>query len=201
MSYKPAPTGHPILDLIAQRWSPRAFSARKIEPGQLCILFEAARWAASCFGEEPWSFLVAAKDDPEAFEKLGNCLNRGNAWAKQAPVLALSVAALNFARNGSPNRHAWHDVGLAMGNLSIQATSLGISVHQMGGFSPEKARELLAIPDTHAPVAMIALGYAGDPETLAEDLRQSELAPRQRKPLIQFVFGAKWGEPARSLLG
>ena len=200
MSVKTASTDHPILDVLARRWSPRAFSTRRIEPGDLAILFEAARWAASCFGEQPWSFVVATRDDPRGFENLASCLNPGNAWAKAVPVLALSVTALHFARSGSPNRHAWHDVGLAMGNLCIQATSMGIYVHQMGGFNPETARTVLAIPETHAPVAMIALGYPGDPELLGEELRKQEVAPRQRKRIEEFVFSGRWGEPAASVL-
>jgi nitroreductase len=193
MSVKTARPDHPILDLVARRWSPRAFADRPVEAEKLRSLFEAARWAASCFGEQPWSFVVAPRQDAEAFETLAGCLVAGNAWARQAPVLALSVAALNFARNGAPNRHAWHDVGLAMGNLSAQATSLELFVHQMAGFDPDRARQLLDIPATHAPVAMMAIGYLGDPSTLTPEQQQRETAPRQRKSLAEFVFGGKWG--------
>ena len=154
---KRATTEYPIHDLMAERWSPRAFADRKIEPAKLHSLFEAARWAASCFGEQPWRFIVASQDDAEGFEKLAGCLMPGNAWAKKAPVLALSVAALNFSQNGKPNRFAFHDVGLAVGNLCAQAQSMGIYLHQMGGFEADKAVQVLGIPEGYSPGAMMAM--------------------------------------------
>jgi nitroreductase len=191
---KPADAQYPLDDLIRRRWSPRAFSSRPVEPENLWSLFEAARWAPSCFNEQPWALVYATKDQPAEFDRLLQCLVPGNmAWAKQAPVLMLSVAKLNFDRNGSPNRHAYHDVGLAAENMVIQALSLGIFVHQMAGFDVEKARETLAIPASHDPVAMIALGYPGELSELAENLRQRETVPRTRKTLAQFVFDGNWG--------
>ena len=197
MSDKRAVTAHPIHPLLAERWSPLAFAPRKVEPEKLHSLFEAARWAASCFGEQPWRFIVATQDDAADFEKLAGCLMPGNSWAMKAPVLALSVASLNFSQNGKPNRHAFHDVGLAVGNLTTEAQSLGIYLHQMGGFDAAKATEILGIPEGYAPVAMIALGYLGDPTTLTEDQQKRVAAPRKRKAQSEFVFGAKWGESAK----
>lgn len=195
---KPAQTASPIHDLLQRRWSPRAFGDRPVAPETLTSLFEAARWAASCFNEQPWRFIVAAKDRPAEFDRLVGCLVESNAaWAKQAPVLMLSVAALRFQETGKENRHAFHDVGLAVENLIIQATAMGLFVHQMAGFHVEKARADLAIPDGYDPVAMIALGYPGDPEVLPEKLRQRELAPRSREPLARFVFSGAWGTPLR----
>jgi nitroreductase len=191
---KPAPTEHEILDLLARRWSPRAFSSRPVDSETLLRLFEAARWAPSSGNMQPWSFFVAMKDDPVEHERLASALVPGNAWARQAPVLALSVAIVD--RGGKANRHAWHDVGLAAENLVIQAVSVGLCVHMMAGFSPDKAREVLAIPDGNDPVAMMAIGYAGDPESLPDDLRQRELAPRQRKQIGEFLFTGGWGQSA-----
>ncbi len=197
---KTANTRYPIHDLLARRWSPRAFSSRKVEADALCRLLEAARWAPSCFNEQPWSFFVASKDQPQQFQQLLDCLVEGNrAWAKNAPVLMLSVAKLQFERNGKPNRHAYHDVGLAMGNLLAEATDLGLAVHQMAGFDVEKARAAFAIPEGQDPVAMIAVGYQGDTDSLPEDLRGREKAERQRKNLEQFVFTGRWGETASLL--
>lgn len=191
---RPAETDHPVHDLIRRRWSPRAFADRPVEPEKLCRLLEAARWAASSYNEQPWSFLVATRDNPEAFDKTVGCLVEGNVpWASKAPVLMLSVAHLTFERNGKPNRHALHDVGLAMGNFVLEATALGLFVHQMAGFHVDKAREVFAIPDSHEPVAMIAVGYAGDLDSLPEPYRERELSPRTRKPLADFVFTGNWG--------
>src|SRR5580704_7062446 len=111
---KPAQTGDPIHQLITHRWSPRIFEDRPVEPEKLRILFEAARWAASSYNAQPWSFIVATKDDPENFKRVLDCFVEFNqSWAKNAPVIALSVATLKMPHDGSQNRHAFHDVGQA----------------------------------------------------------------------------------------
>jgi nitroreductase len=195
---KPAKTEAPIHDLLAHRWSPRAFDGRPVERDTLRSLFEAARWASSSFNAQPWYFIVATKDDPENFQRVLDCfVERNQAWAKNAPVVALSVAGLTFAHNGQPNRHAFHDVGQAVANLALQATALGIEIHQMAGIDPEKARQIFGIPEGYEAVAGIALGYPGDPASLPDQLRERELAPRERKPLDSFVFTGQWGQPSR----
>lgn len=193
---KPAPADYPIEDLLRRRWSPRAFSDRPVEPDKLRSLFEAARWAPSSFNEQPWSFIVTTKDDPEAYARLLNSLAEKNQqWARLAPVLAVSVAKLNFDHGGKPNRHAFHDVGLAMGNLLVQATAVGLVVHQMAGFAVEKVRAAFGVPEGFEPVAAIAIGYPAEPEVLPEQFRQQELGPRSRKPISAFVFQGRWGLP------
>ena len=192
---KPAKTVAPIHDLMVHRWSPRAFDSRPVEPDKLRSLFEAARWASSSFNAQPWYFIVATKEDPENFQRVLDCfVERNQAWAKNAPVVALSVASLKFAHNGQPNRHAFHDVGQAAANFALQATALGIEIHQMAGIDPEKARQIFGIPEGYEAVAGIALGYPGDPASLPDPLRERELAPRERKPLDSFVFTDRWGE-------
>src|SRR5712692_9877723 len=152
MSVKTAATDYPILDLFKERWSPRAFSPQKIEPTQIRSLFAAARWAASSFNEQPWSYIVGVAGDP-THGMLASCLAPANAtWAPQAPVLALSVAWLKFAHNGNPNRVAIHDVGAAAAQLTLQAMSMGIYVHQMAGVDTAKAREVFGIPQGFDPV-------------------------------------------------
>lgn len=195
MFEKPALADHPILDLLARRWSTRAFSSRPVDRDTLASLFEAARWAPSSGNGQPWSFLVATSDDPAEHQRLASVLVPGNAWARQAPVLALSVATLDRAPD-KPNRHAYHDVGLATENLVIQAHSMGLAIHMMGGFNVDMAREVFQIPARFDPLTMIAIGYPGDPHSLAEDLRAKDLAPRQRRPLREFVFNGKFGQPA-----
>ena len=187
-------TSHAIHDLLRRRWSPRAFSDRPVEREKLLSLFEAARWAPSSNNEQPWHYIVATKDDPEEFARLLGCLVEGNQrWAKAAPVLALSVASSTFARNGKPNKHAFHDVGQAVACLTVEATSLGLFVHQMAGFVPEKARETYRISANMEPVAALALGYLGDPNSLPDELRQRELTLSPRKPVGEFVFRGTWG--------
>jgi nitroreductase len=188
---------YPVHPLLRERRSPRAFSARVVEPETLGSLLEAARWAPSCSNEQPWSFIVVVKQDKSDFERLLNCLIEFNAqWAQYAPVLILSIARMTFQSNGKPNRHAFHDVGQAIANLTVEATASGLVVHQMAGFDVEKARHEFSIPADHEPVAVVAVGYPGSPESLPDKLRQKELAPRQRKPLADFVYEHGWGRPA-----
>jgi nitroreductase len=191
---KPAPTKYPIHELIRDRWSPRAFSDRPVEEGMLHRLFEAARWAPSSFNEQPWNFVVATKQDEEPHRALAECLNESNrAWAQHAPVLMMSVARLTYSRNGKPNRYAYHDVGQAVAMLLVQATDLELVAHQMAGFDREMAREALAIPEGYDPVAAIALGYPGDPESLSAELQKKEYRPRKRRDFNEFVWSGTFG--------
>lgn len=191
---KLAPTDVPIHELIARRWSPRAFSERPVETATLRSLFEAARWAPSSNNEQPWRFLVAVKENREEFDRLLACLLEGNRrWACRAPVLILSAASLHFGDGGKPNRHALHDTGLATENLLLQVTALGLVAHPMAGFDVEKARADCRIPQGFEPVAMIAVGYPGDPAELPDYLREREAKARERQPVSDFVFAAQWG--------
>jgi nitroreductase len=192
---KRATTDHPILDLLADRWSPYAFADRPVAEPDLRSLFEAARWAPSSYNEQPWRYLVARREDATEFERLLSCLVEPNQlWAKAAPVLALGIVHLAFDRNGKPNRAAVHDLGLAAGNLLAEATARGLVVHQMIGIVPERARELYGIPEGFEAWTALAIGHEGDPAALPEALRQRDLAPRARKPLAEFVFGGAWGK-------
>jgi nitroreductase len=183
--------------VIARRWSPRSFADRPVEPEKLQQILEAARWAPSSYNEQPWRFLIATKDAPEAYEQMLSVLNEKNQrWAQQAPVLMLSVAKTTFSRNDKPNRHAWHDVGLAMGNLLAQATALDVYVHQMAGIHPETAREIYSIPEDFEVVAGAAIGYLGDPDDLPETFQKSETTERSRRALSQTVYEGTWGETA-----
>ena len=195
MPIKSASPDHEILELIKERWSPRAFSSRRPDIETLNRLFEAARWAASSDNEQPWRYLVARAEDGDRHETLASCLFPGNAWARKAPVLAMSVAARNFAKTGKLNRVALHDVGAASALLTLQGMSMGVFVHQMAGFDTEKARQVCQIPPDYDPVAMMALGYPGDPESLSEPLRTRELSPRERRLVREFVFSSTFGEP------
>jgi nitroreductase len=200
MSAKQAAPDYPIHELLAARWSPYAFEDRPVSEADLRALFEAARWAASSYNEQPWSYIVATKDDPEQFQRLLSCLVDGNqVWAKAAPVLALGVVSLKFTRNGNDNRAAVHDLGLAAGNLLVEATARGLFVHQMIGILPDKARAEYGIPEGFEAWTALAIGYQGDPMSLADPLRQRDLAARQRKPLSAFVFSGQWGKPSSLL--
>jgi Nitroreductase len=151
---KPAETQYPIHELLQRRWSPRAFSDKPVGHEHLCSLLEAARWAPSSNNEQPWHFLIATKQDQADYDRLLSCLKITNQlWARLAPVLMMSVAKLVFTDDGGSNRHAFHDVGLAVENLIVQATALGLMVHQMAGIYPDQVRELYGIPAEYEVVA------------------------------------------------
>lgn len=192
--HKQATPDYPIHELIARRWSPYAFADRDVSDDDLRSIFEAARWAASSYNEQPWSYIVATKRNTAEFNRLLSCLVEGNqAWAQAAPVLALGCTSLNFARNNKPNAAAIHDLGLASASLTLEATARGLFVHQMIGILPDKARELYRIPEGIQPLTGLAIGYAADPGSLPEKYRERDLAPRPRKRLAEFVFGGEWG--------
>ena len=194
---KIATPAHDVHELIRHRWSPRAFDAsRAIDRADLLRLFEAARWAPSSLNEQPWRFIVVLREESsEVWRALVDALTPSNrAWATAAPVLALAAVRLTLELNESPNRLAWYDAGQAVSLLTMQATAQGLSVRQMEGFDPERARHACGVPDGFDPVVVIAIGYAGDPETLAIDKhRAAERQPRRRKGLEDFVFEGRWG--------
>lgn len=193
-SPKNATPDHPIHELITQRWSPYAFADRPVLDADLRSLFEAARWSASSYNEQPWRYIVATKADPERFAKLLSCLVEGNrGWATAAPVLALGCTSLNFTMNGKPNAAAQHDLALASSSLTFEATARGLFVHQMIGILPDEARKVYHIPEGFLPLTGLAIGYAADPATLPEKLRERETTPRKRKEISEFVFSGQWG--------
>ncbi len=198
--FKPANTEYPVHSLVANRWSPRAFSDKAVPEEILRSLFEAARWAPSSSNEQPWAFIVATKNDPGTFQKaLSVLVDVNQSWAKHAPVIVIAVSQMEFARSGRPNRNAFYDTGAAVAHLTSEATARELFVHQMAGFDPQKAIELFHIPKGWEPIATFVIGYPGDPKDLPESLRERELAPRSRKPIKEFVMSGEWGKPAEFL--
>jgi nitroreductase len=193
---KQAPDVEGVLPIFHTRWSPRSFTDREVSKADLAKVFEAARWAASSFNEQPWRFLVGTRNST-AYQKIFDSLMPFNQqWAYAAPVLILGTARTKFSHNGTPNRVALFDLGAASSYLTLQAAALGLVAHQMGGFEPDAARKAFAIPEDYIFGSVIALGYQGEPAALPnEQFLAQELAPRQRKPLKDFVFSA-WGESA-----
>jgi len=190
-----APVDYPVHDLIKQRWSPYAYSDRTVSADDLRSLFEAARWAASCYNDQPWYYIVARREQTIEFARLLSCLTEGNQqWAQHTPVLALGIARKNFTHNGKANRHALHDLGQASAYLTLEATARGLQVHQMAGIHPDKAREIYGIPEDAEVITAVAIGYADDSESAPEALRAKDKARRGRRPISEFVFEGAWGK-------
>lgn len=184
---KTAVTRHPVIDLIRNRWSARAFSEQDLNEDQILTLIEAASWAPSSMNEQPWRYRYAFRGGA-AFDRMWACLLPGNqAWAKNAAVLLLCTAKTTFTRNGLPNRHALHDTGMANAFLMLQATEMNIFGHIMAGYDPDKLHETYAFADDEEAVCIIALGFLGSPEQLAEPFRTREVTPRSRRDVEEFV--------------
>jgi nitroreductase len=182
-----------LTPLVRQRYSPRAFTNRSLTAAELERIFEAARWSASSFNEQPWRFIYATREMPEAFVDILSTLvpfNQG--WAKGAPLLAFAVAQDTFTKDGKPNAWAGFDTGAAVAQLTMQAGAEGLMVHAMAGFDAQRAREALGIPEGYTPLAAFAIGEAADPATLSGDAAAKEAAPGSRRPLADLVFAGRW---------
>lgn len=193
---KHAPAVEGVLPIFHTRWSPRSFSDREVSHADLAKVFEAARWAASSYNEQPWRFIVGVRNSP-AYKKIFDSLMPFNQlWAASAPVLILGSAKTKFSHNDTPNRVALYDLGAAASYLTLQAAALGIATHQMGGFDQDAARKAFEIPDEYLIGAVIALGYQDHPDKLPnEQFRSQETAARTRKHFKDIVFSA-WETPA-----
>jgi nitroreductase len=191
---------HPINESLANRWSPYRFEPREVEDHKILSCLEAARWAASSFNDQPWSWIVARRQDTNPFEQMLTCLLEANRiWASNAGALILTVTRSTFRYNGKPNRVALHDLGVAAAQLTLQAGELGLHVHQMAGVNLSLIRQLYGIPAGFEPQTAIAIGYADlsqPADELAKQLHQRETGPREREPLSNQVFAEKWGEQA-----
>lgn len=194
---KKAPAHEKILPVILHRWSPRSFADRDVNPADLKIIFEAVRWTPSSYNEQPWRYFVGACGS-ETYQKIFQSLGEFNqAWARSAPVLILNAAKTTFSHNNSPNPVALYDLGASAATLVYEASALGLFTHQMAGYDRDIARKLFNVPDDFIFGAAMALGHQGEPAALPnEHYKTQEVAPRQRKPLTEFVL-EDWGKPAK----
>ena len=194
------PVSADVLDVISNRWSPYRFEPREIENEKLIQCFEAARWAASSFNDQPWSWIIAKREDNDEFQRALSCLLEANqAWAKNAGALIFTVIRPSFAYNQKPNRVALHDLGQAACQLSLQAVALGLQAHQMAGVNLSRVRAEYGIPDEHQPETAIAIGYPDSSEPTndeAKDFHQRDSGDRQRHPLNKQLYSGKWGSSA-----
>ncbi len=201
MMEKPATTDLDIHPIIKKRWSPRSFKPSvPVEKDKLRRIFEAARWAPSSFNEQPWRFIVGMKGD-STWDKLFETLAEFNQkWAHLAPVLILTLGKKTYAKTGKPNKVHQYDLGASAAYMTFQAYSEGLVMHQMGGFSKEKAIEVFAVPEDYEPVSTIAMGYQDRPERLIPEMEESERASRQRQDIEKMVFSETFGQSAENIL-
>jgi nitroreductase len=199
---KPAETKMKILSIIAERWSSRAFdSNRKVEDTKIVSICEAAQWAPSSAGEEPWRFIIFNKfNNKNAWDKAINCLDKYNKiWAENAPVLITGITHSKW--NDSPdkiNKWAGHDLGAASENLHLESVNQGLITHPMGGFDNDKFRNEFALPIDYEILTLIAIGYPGELSTLDEFNRERETEKRKRKEFGDLFFDGEWGNPLLS---
>lgn len=195
--HKTAQTELDILPAIKHRWSPRAYQDKEVPASALQQIMEAGRWAASSTNEQPWRILLASRHThPAEWEKLFGCMVEWNQnWAKVAPVLGVICGKIHFP-SGKENRHSMYDCGQFMAFAALEATQLGLQLHQMGGFSREPVRAGFGVPEEYMPYTFFAIGYPGDPAMLEDEYREDELKPRSRRPLSELIFTEGWEKPA-----
>ncbi|OQY80703.1 MAG: hypothetical protein B6D42_12545 [Anaerolineae bacterium UTCFX5] len=193
--HRKAQTAVPIHPLLAERWSSRAFSDDPVAPELVLSLLEAARWSASCFNGQPWRFIVATRDDPEQHARLAACFTTSNQrWVPRAWVVMIALAVDTFEVDGSANRLAQYDVGLAVQNTVVQASAHGLNVRQAAGIDIARIRAEYAVPEGVTVMCGVMIGYPGDPDTLVDPLPQRERQPRTRKPLSELCFSGRFGQ-------
>lgn len=192
MSEKIAQTRVAIHSLLAERWSPRAFSSQAVDEKKISTLIEAARWSPSSYNLQPWRFIVWHQDQNPYFEQVYATLSNTNkAWVRNVPVL-IGVFADTRGVEGQVNHAAVYDTGAAALALVLQAQALGLVSHQLGGFDKQALREQFSIPEHITILSLIAIGYQGQVHELREDLQAKELAPRSRQALESIVFNNTW---------
>lgn len=195
-SKKLAPSTEGVLPLFLNRWSARSFADRPVSTTDLKRIFEATRWSASAYNEQPWRFIVGEKGTETYQAIYASLIGFNKSWAKAAPVLIAGLAKRQFAHNGTENPYSLYDLGSAVGQMTLQAAALGMTTHQMAGFEREPLRASLAIPAEFEMGIVVALGYQGEPEQLTDEkLLAMETSERQRKPLQDIVFSS-WNQPA-----
>jgi len=194
---KKAPAVEGVLPAVLERWSARSFAERAVSDADLKLLFEAVRWTASAYNEQPWRFVVGRRNTPEFKKLLESLIGFNQGWADKASVLILGASSTKFTHNGTENTYALYDLGAAAATLTLQAAELGLTSHTMAGFDHDAARKAFGIPEEFALGAIIALGYQGEPAALGqEQLITMETTPRERKALGEFVF-SEWGQADR----
>ncbi|MCK2023740.1 nitroreductase family protein [Microbacterium sp. kSW2-24] len=183
-----APTEHPVLEVLAERWSPRAFDAENaIDEAKLAASLEAARWTPSANNSQPWRFIVARRGTALHAQVVDALVGFNQAWAVNAAVLVVAVAE-TATEDGTPITHALYDLGQAVAHFSVQAHHEGLLVHQMSGFDPEAVREFADLEPRFSAVTVFAVGEFGDVTALPEVLQQRETAPRVRRPIAETVI-------------
>jgi nitroreductase len=186
-----------ILEIIEERWSPYSFSSNPVEEYKLKAMLEAAGHAPSCNNEQPWIFVFTTQQDRKVFDDyLGFMVEANQIWAKYAYAIMISMARTKFSFSGKPNRYAFHDTGMAVSNLLLQALAMDVYVHQMAGFSVEKVKKYFNLNDDIEPVAMMTIGYLGDGVSLNPELLKRDEKKRPRKSINEFSFKNTLSDPA-----
>lgn len=191
---KIAKTGHPVNELIAKRWSARAFSTKPVERSKLLSILEAARWAPSSKNEQPWRYIIFTKDNPVRLMDAQSVLLESNSYAKRAPILICAIARKNYSEGEKYNRLHFHDLGAANENMFLEAFNQGLIMHEMGGFDVQRAIEIFRIPDDFEVGVMIAIGYQDKHSVLPERFREKAYSSRERRSLSEIAFVGEIGK-------
>ncbi|RDD35396.1 putative NAD(P)H nitroreductase [Wolbachia endosymbiont of Cylisticus convexus] len=176
-----------LLSLMKTRHSGRSYDhTRAISQKEMDILIEAVRLTPSCFGDEPWRYMICNKQSNQnAWKKLLNCLDESNQkWAKDAQILIISLSARNF-RKSDKGENFWanHDTGAANYGLMLQAAAMNLMAHQMGGFDRDKIVKEFNISGDFNVMSVIAVGYEEE---------GAEIKEKKRRPIEEIFFYDEW---------
>ena len=180
-----------VHKLITDRWSPRAFDKRTVGYDKIHLLFEAAKWAPSARNAQPWRFIFATNEMPDYKVFIDLMSEANQSWATTAPLLVMPLAQVISTYKNRPNRLAFYETGMAVGNLLTQATAMGLMVHQLSGYDEERAKEILVIPTRYEPMSILAIGYKGEPAKLPSDVAAWEKRERTRLEISKFLVQGK----------
>ena len=185
---KIANTDFPIHNLIARRWSARAFSTKTVEKSKLLSILEAARWAPSSRNEQPWRYIVFTDENPEKLNIARSVLLEINNYAKRAPILSCAITKKYYSDNGIYNKLHFHDLGAANENMFLESFNQGLIMYEMGGFDRDKARRVFNVPDEYEIGIMVAIGYQDSHDILPKRYKEKAFSPRERKSLSEIAF-------------
>lgn len=165
-------------------------SGEALREEELFTIFEAGRWAPSSYNGQPWRFVYGLAGTPEFAAILGVLIEFNQAWAQKAGALVV-MASSKLDASGRPFPTHAFDAGAAWMSMALQATRMGLVAHAMAGYSPERAREALAVPEGLETHCVIAFGRPGSPDDLPEKLRARELLS-DRRPLAEMAFRGRF---------
>jgi nitroreductase len=184
-----------VFEAVRTRRAKRALQDRPIEDDKVEALIEAARLAPSCNNFQPWRLVFVR--GKEALDAVKAGMNKGNAWTTRSPLIIVVAAKEDDDCMLSDRRNYFlFGCGLAIGELMLRATELGLIAHPIAGYDPSKVRAAVGIPEQYIIITTVICGYPGGDDSLLSDKQKlTEKTRPERKPVGENIFLDKWANP------